>query len=185
MQVNTGDIQRILQAGGNCQRDIFTALNDRVTLMIEIGTREGDRVAPKGKGRDWRRGDIDGVVLSKSHKGRRRDAFTGEIWSEARHAVFIHDGFTPHMPPEYAWTGNPKLSFPARRKVLQAGTPEAPRPWFDKIEDRLVDQDIKNREALTQKLLATWASGGGGGFGGARATTFFSGIGATPADFGH
>lgn len=156
VQVNEGDLVRLNNKITGASQAITPALWARGKRLIAIAVRELNRTAPRGAGGDWIRGS---PPLESSHGGVMINAYQGVVYSSARHARFIVQGFTPHMPPERAWLGDPKLSYVMRRAVLINETPEAPRDYFSPVADKLEIFNQTEAEIMEHTIKAAMDAG--------------------------
>jgi len=129
VQFNTSDVAKLGRKIAKAKYVINPALWDRGRDMANQAADNLNRQAPRGKGGPWRRG---APPLQGSHRGVMINAYYGVVYSEAPHARYIVNGFTPHMPPAEAWLGDPRLSWPMRLAVLWNGTPEV-RDYFTPV----------------------------------------------------
>jgi hypothetical protein len=155
VEVNTGDLVAINAKIQKVSTRITPGLWARARAMAEWAKDQLNRTAPRGAGGGWIRGS---PPLQSSHHGTVINAYKAVVYSDAEHARYIVNGFSPHMPPEHAWIGQQELSFVMRRAVLNNGTPEAPRDYFTPVADRMVVRNQEETERLRADFQASLSS---------------------------
>jgi hypothetical protein len=114
------------------------------------------RFSPQGAGGDWARGN---PTLREGHSVKYFNPYHVEVINTASHAPWIHEGFTPHMPPAEAWLGDVAEGFFPRMAVLHAGTPVAPRPWMQQAAAAAAPMLQKHAADIGQSVADGFASG--------------------------
>jgi hypothetical protein len=134
VSLNTGDVARLQSRILGTKGRINAGLTARAHAMGALGVQMLNDAAPTLEGDNWVHGDPQ---LNSAHAYRYSNPYYTELYTTAEHEPFIVYGFTPHMPPPEAWTGDEEGSYPARKAVLDAGTPTNPVDFWSPVEAAL------------------------------------------------
>jgi hypothetical protein len=149
INVNPSDILSIKSRLDNTRGRITPELWVRAKTMAALVVARLDNLSPVGAGGVWRRGS---PPIRGAHRARVPTPHYAEVYTVAPHEVYIVQGFEPHMPPASAWLGDQNLSYIMRRAVLEHGTPENPRPYWDQVEREAIVTNEQSAAMMEKKL---------------------------------